>query len=42
MYQVKVYDENGDEVPVIETDVRDSGDPETDEILVYVSRLQSS
>lgn len=38
MYDVRVYDEDGDEVQVFEVDVTDSGDPTQDRLIVYVSK----
>lgn len=41
MYDVRVYDEDGDEVQVFEVIVQDSGDPCTALLLVYVSHRDS-
>ena len=38
MYQVMVYDEDGDEIQVFEVDVEDSGDPNQARLVVYCSK----
>jgi hypothetical protein len=41
MYDVRVYDEDGDEIQVFEVDVKDSGDPTMALLHVYVSYRDS-
>jgi len=38
MYQVKVYNEDGDEIQVFQVDVEDCADTDTARLVVYCSK----